>query len=136
MNPLTTAHSKLKEQFDKFRDRRGVTEIIGKDMLIFPRCKDKHWTLYVVNMNTLKKTNLLPSCVLYFNSLDTDIPPDKEFVKTVIDGIISTYKLYDTIKDNVVISNYESNVLDDVETLENIQVKVVDCKFINFSLFI
>ena len=132
MNPLMTAHPNLKEQFDKFRDRRGVTKIIGKDMLIFPRCVDKHWTLYAVNINTLSKTNILPSCVLYFNSLDTDTPPDKDFVKTVIDGIISIYKLYDTIKDNVIIPNYESNVTDDVKTLENIEVKVVDCKFIHF----
>ena len=137
MNPLMTSHQNLKEQFHKFRDhRRGVIKIIGKDMLLFPRCVDKHWTLYAVILNTPGNTNILPSSILYFNSLDTDTPPDYDFVQTVLQGIIETYKLYDTIKDNVIISNYESNVADDVRTLENIQLHVVDCKFIHFSLFL
>ena len=98
MSPYMTAHTDLREQFQSFMDQRKIKTIIGKNMLIFPKCDNKHWTLYVIVINTLGKDNLLPSLVLYFDSLVANIPPDSHFIKTITNGIKAIYQIYEQVK--------------------------------------
>ena len=132
MSPYITGHAELKDKFQSFMDQRKIKKIVGKNMLLFPKCDNKHWTLYVIVINTLGKDNVLPSSVLYFDSLVANIPPDTHFINTITNGIIAIYKMYDQVKESVHILNYESNASDDIRTLNNMPVKVINCKYIQY----